>query len=80
MQKRNGEKKECEEKEKKRKEVRGDQHFKVVKVKSLKLDLELLWKDLEVKLGEVVDDYRTLLFSKEKDMFGESYELLKTLC
>jgi hypothetical protein len=42
VQKRNGEKKECEEKEKKRKEVRGDQHFKVVKVKSLKLDLELL--------------------------------------
>ncbi len=28
MQKRNGEKKECEEKEKKRKEVRGDQHIK----------------------------------------------------
>jgi hypothetical protein len=28
VQKRNGEKKECEEKEKKRKEVRGDQHIK----------------------------------------------------
>ncbi len=28
MQKRNGEKKKCEEKEKKRKEVRGDQHIK----------------------------------------------------
>ncbi len=28
MQKRNGERKECEEKEKKRKEVRGDQHIK----------------------------------------------------
>jgi len=28
MQKRNEEKKECEEKEKKRKEVRGDQHIK----------------------------------------------------
>jgi hypothetical protein len=42
VQKRNGEKKKCEEKEKKRKEVRGDQHIKVVEVKSLKLDLELL--------------------------------------
>jgi hypothetical protein len=30
MQKRNEERKECEEKEKKKKEVRGDQHFKVV--------------------------------------------------
>ncbi len=28
MQKRNGERKECEKKEKKRKEVRGDQHIK----------------------------------------------------
>jgi hypothetical protein len=28
VQKRNGERKECEEKEKKRKEVRGDQHIK----------------------------------------------------
>ncbi len=63
VQKRNGERKECEEKEKKRKEVRGDQHIKVVKVRYLKLDLELLWKVLGVKLGEVVEDYRTLLFS-----------------
>ncbi len=62
MQKRNGERKECEEKEKKRKEVRGYQHIKVVEVRSLKLDLELLWKDLKVKLGEVVEDYRTLIF------------------
>ncbi len=28
MQKKNGERKKCEEKEKKRKEVRGDQHIK----------------------------------------------------
>ncbi len=42
MQKRNREMKECEEKEKKRKEVRGDQHIKVVEVRSVKLDLELL--------------------------------------
>jgi hypothetical protein len=31
-----------EEKEKKKKEVRGDPHNKVVKVRFLKLDLELL--------------------------------------
>jgi hypothetical protein len=42
VQKRNGKKKKCEEKEKKRKEVRGDQHIKVVKVRYLKLDLEPL--------------------------------------
>ncbi len=42
MQKKNKEMKECEEKEKKRKEVRGDQHIKVVEVRSLKLYLELL--------------------------------------
>ncbi len=42
MQKRNRERKECEEKEKKRKNVRGDQHIKVVKVRSLNLDLDLL--------------------------------------
>ncbi len=42
MQKRNGERKQCEEKEKKRKKVRGDQHIKVVEVRSLNLDLDLL--------------------------------------
>ncbi len=42
MQKRNGERKVCEEKEKKRKEMRGDQHIKVVEVRSLNLDLDLL--------------------------------------
>ncbi len=64
MQKRNKEKKKCEKKEKKRKEVRGDQHIKVVEVRSLNLDLDLLWKDLGVKLGEVIEDYMTLLLSK----------------
>ncbi len=63
MQKRNKERKR-ERKEKKRKEVRGDQHIKVVEVRPLNLDLDLLWKDLGVKLGEVIEDYRTLLFSK----------------
>jgi hypothetical protein len=62
--KKNEERTKCEEKEKKRKEVRGDQHIKVVEVRSLNLDLDLLWKDLGVKLGEVIEDYRTLLFSK----------------
>jgi len=57
VQKRNMERKECEEKEKKRKEVRGDQHIKVVEVRSLNLDLDLLWKDIEVKLRR---DYRRL--------------------
>jgi hypothetical protein len=42
MQKRNGERKECENKEKKIKEVKGDQHIKVVEVRSLNLDLDLL--------------------------------------
>jgi hypothetical protein len=42
VQKRKRERKECEKKEKKRKEVRGDQHIKVVEVKSLNLDLDLL--------------------------------------
>jgi len=42
VQKRNGERKECEEKEKKRKEVRGDQHIKIVEVKSLNLNLDLM--------------------------------------
>jgi len=42
MQKRNRERKECEKKKKKRKEVRGDQHIKVVEVRSLNLDLNLL--------------------------------------
>jgi hypothetical protein len=41
-EKENGERKECEEKEKKIKEVRGDQHIKVVEVRSLDLGLDLL--------------------------------------
>jgi hypothetical protein len=42
VQKRNGERKECEEKEKKRKEMKGDQHVKGCGVRSLDLDLDLL--------------------------------------
>ncbi len=36
---------------------------KIVEVKSLNLDLNLLWKDLGVKLGEIIEDYKTLLLS-----------------
>jgi hypothetical protein len=43
--------------------MRGEQHIKVVEVRSLNLDLDLLWKDLEVKLETIVEDYKTLLFS-----------------
>jgi len=43
--------------------VRGDQHIKVVKVRSLNLDLNLLWKDLGVKLREIIKDYKMLQFS-----------------
>ncbi len=42
MQKRNEGRKKCEEKEKKRKEVKGDQHTKGCGVRSLNLDLDLL--------------------------------------
>ncbi len=82
MQKRNGDRKECEEKENKRKEVRGYQHIKVVEVRFLNLNLDLLWNDLGVKLGGIIEDYKTLYshIFKRKNMFCESYELLKTLC
>jgi hypothetical protein len=42
VQKRKEERKECEEKENKRKEMRRYQHIKVVEVRSLNLDLDLL--------------------------------------
>jgi hypothetical protein len=55
-----------EVKRKKRKEKRWEEiHIlKVVEVRSLNLNLDLLWKDFEVKLGEIVEDYKMLLFSK----------------
>ncbi len=64
MQKRNGERKEV--KRKKRKEKRWEEiHIsKAMEVSSLNLDLDLLWKHLGVKLGEIVEDYKTFLFSK----------------
>jgi hypothetical protein len=51
-----------------------------VEVRFLNLNLDLLRKDLGVKPGEIIEDYKTLLFSKEKYTFCESYELFKTLC
>ncbi len=64
MQKRNGERKEV--KRKKRNENRWKEiHIsKVVEIRFLNLDLDLLWKDLGVKLGEIVEDYKTFLFTK----------------
>jgi len=49
VQKRNGERKECEEKKKKKREEINIS--KVVEIKSLNLDLDLLQKDPRVKLG-----------------------------
>jgi hypothetical protein len=34
-----------------------------MEVKSLNLDLDLLWKNLKVKLWEIIEHYKTLLFS-----------------
>ncbi len=65
VQKRNEERKECQEKEKKRKEKRWEEIniSKIVEVRSLNLDLDLLWKDLGVKLGEIIEHYMMFLFS-----------------
>jgi hypothetical protein len=38
--------------------------LKVVKVKYLNLDLNLLSKDLGVKLGWIIENYKALMFSK----------------
>jgi hypothetical protein len=37
---------------------------KVMKIRFLNLDLDLLWKDLEVKLKGIVEYYKMFLFSK----------------
>jgi hypothetical protein len=34
----------------------------VVEVRSLNLDLDLLWKKLEMKLAEIIEGYKTFLF------------------
>jgi hypothetical protein len=33
-----------------------------------------------MKLGGIIEDYKMLIFSKEKDMFCENYELFGKLC
>jgi hypothetical protein len=69
--------------EKKKKKVRGNQNIKVMKVRSLNLHLDLLWKDHEVKLWGFIEDYKALLFAKFQtkiNVFYKSYELLKILC
>ncbi len=80
MQKRNGERKDCEEK---RKEVKGDHHIKgygsqIFKSRSrstVKGSWSETWRDYIRLL-----DASILKFSKEKDLFCESYELFKILC
>ncbi len=82
VQKKNKERKEVKRKKKKEKRWEEIHISRVVKVRSLNLDLDLLWKDFGVKLGEIIEYYNTLLFkiSREKDLFYESYEFLKILC
>jgi hypothetical protein len=55
---------------------------KVMEIRSLNVDLDLMWKDLGVKLGEIKEDLRHFYFQnfKKNKMFCEGYELLKTLC
>ncbi len=64
MQKRNGERKEVKRKKRKEKRWQEIHISRVVKVRSLNLDLDLLWKYFGVKLAEIIEDYKTLLFSK----------------
>jgi hypothetical protein len=72
-------------KRKKKKEKRWEDinTSKVMKVGSLNLDLDLLWKDLGVKLGQIIEDYKTLLFSKfqkKRICFVKVMRFLKILC
>jgi hypothetical protein len=62
VQKRNKEWKECEKKEKKRKEKKWEEIN--TSKDALNLDLDILWKDLIVKLGGIIENYKTLLSSK----------------
>ncbi len=57
VQKRDGERKECGKK-KKEKRWKKINISKVVEVKFINLDLDLLWKDL----GEIIRKYKMLLF------------------
>jgi hypothetical protein len=63
VQERREKRKECEEKggKKRWEEINTS---KVVKVRSLNLDLDVLWKDLEMKLWGIVEDCMVFLFTK----------------
>jgi hypothetical protein len=62
VQKRNGERKKCEERKEKRWEDINTS--KVVYVRSLNLDLDLLWKILGVKLVENIKDIYLMCLPK----------------
>jgi hypothetical protein len=51
-----------EENVKKKKRWKEINTSKVVKVRYLNLDLDLLWKGFGMKLGEIIEDYKTFLF------------------
>jgi hypothetical protein len=53
-----------------------------MEVKYLNLDLNLLWKDLGMKLGEIIKNYKTLLSQNSKRKRYVLWELwvLKSLC
>jgi hypothetical protein len=83
VQKRNGERKECEKKEKKRKEVRGDQHIKgcenqIFKFRSRSI-VKGFWSETWTYYRRL-EDASIFKIPKEKDLFCESYEILKILC
>jgi len=62
--------------------VKGYQHIKVVEVRSLNLNLDLLWKYLGMKLGENIKYYKTLIlsnFQKKRICFVRVMSLWK-LC
>jgi hypothetical protein len=65
VQKRNEERKEVKRKKRKEKRWKEIKISRVEEVISLNLNLHLLWNDLGVKLGEIVEDYKTLLSSQE---------------
>ncbi len=62
--KRDEERKEVKKKKRKEKRWKEIHISRVMEVRSLNLEIDLLWKDLGVKLGEIIEDYNTLLFSK----------------
>jgi hypothetical protein len=60
VKKRRDERKKCEDKKKRWEEINTS---KVVKVESLNIDQDILWKDIEVKLKGIIEDYKMFLFS-----------------